>query len=166
MLIVPLCALALSAYCADDDEVKFKPQTYKPRKDAAPSRVFSEKPYTVSEKTASRTMGTPLSPSQTRQPEMKPLVTKEAANSKSLEAPAPMEGDPFKSGDKQAHASTISPNKLAVTPEKKLFVVNTNKLHAAKVPVKDFVPAEKPKEKNPMLQPRQGIKELPTDDAR
>ena len=161
MFIAPLCALAFSAHCADNDEVKFKPQVYKSRTDTAPARTFAEKPYTVSEKTAARSTGTvftpPAQPRQ-RQPEMKPLVTKEPLNSKSLEPPAPMEDNPYVRGDKQTYASTISPNKTA-TAERKPFAASTNKVNDA-----TFVPAEKPKEKNPMLQPRQGIKELPTDD--
>ena len=160
IFIAPLCALALSAHCADNDEVKFKPQNYKP-KEAAPSRAFSEKPYTISEKVASRSIGNPLAPAQIRQPEMKPLVTKDALNIKTFEPLAPMQADLYKQGDKQTYASTISPNKTAVNAERKPYVTSTNK-----IPDTAFVPAEKPTEKNPMLQPRQGIKELPVNDAR
>jgi len=160
IFIAPLCALALSAHCADNDEVKFKPQPYTSRKEPLNARAFSEKSYTVSEKTAARTTGKPMAPTQMRQPEMKPLVTKEPLNSKSLEPLAPMQVDPYKQGDKQTYASTISPNKLAAAnAERKPYVGSTNKINSAA-----FVPAEKPKERNPMLQPRQGIKELPTDD--
>jgi len=163
MFIAPLCALALPAQSADNDEAKFKPQAYKSRKDAPSTRTFAEKPYTVSEKAASRSTGTPfVPPAQPRQrlPEMKPLVTKEAMNTKSLEPPAPMEDNPYTRSDKQTYASTISPNKTA-TAQRKPFVGTTNK-----APDTAFVPAERSKEKNPMLQPRQGIKELPVDDAR
>jgi len=61
-------------------------------------------------------------------------------------------------------STPISPNKIAATAVRKPFVASTNKLNIAEVPTKEFIPAEKPKEKNPMLQPRQGIKELPVDD--
>jgi len=166
IFIAPLCALALSAHCANDDEAKFKPQGYTPRKDSLNARTFSEKPYTVSEKAGSRPTGNPISPAQARQVEMKPLVTKEPLNSKSLEPPPSMQVDPYVRGDKQTYASTISPDKLATATERKPFVVTTNKLNTAKAPTKDFIPTEKSKEKNPMLQPRQGIKELPTDDNR
>ena len=154
---VSLCLWAAGVCCADDDEVRFKPQTYKPRKELS-MRTYSEKPYTVSEKAAARPTGKALPASQARQPEMKPLVAKEPLNGKSLEAPPSMQTEPFVKGDKQTYASTISPNKVA-TAERKTFKASTNKVGNIA-----FVPAEKPKEKNPLLQPRQGIKELQTDD--
>ncbi|MCL1919656.1 MAG: hypothetical protein FWG50_01035 [Kiritimatiellaeota bacterium] len=158
LLIAPLCLWAASARCADTDEARFKAQAYKPRQELS-ARTYSEKPYSVSEKAASRTMGNPLSPSQVRQPDMKPLVTKEPLNGKSLEAPPPMQAEPFTKSDKQVYASTASPDKRAANAERKPFVASTNKVANAA-----FVPAEKPKERNPLLQPRQGIKELQTDD--
>ena len=151
---LPLCLWAVGAHCADD-EVTFKPQTYKPRKELS-TRTYSEKSYTVSDKAAARPTGKQLPQSQSRQPDMKPLVTKDPLNGKSLEPPPPMQPNPFAQSDKQTYASTISPAKTAPT-ERKHFV--TNKVSAA-----TFVPAEKPKEKNPLLQPRQGIKELPIND--
>ena len=153
---VSLCLWAVGAHCADDDEVRFKAQKYKPRKELS-MRAYSEKPYAVSDKAAARSTGTPLPTSQVRQPDMKPLVSKDPLNGKSLEAPPPMQTEPFVQGDKR-YPSTISPNKTA-TVEKKSFVASTNKVNASA-----FVPAEKPKEKNLLLQPRQGIKELQTDD--
>ena len=45
--------------------------------------------------------------------------------------------------------------------ERKPYAAGTNNLSNTA-----FVPVEKPKEKNPMLEPRQGIKILPTDDAK
>ena len=156
-----LCVLifSLSAHGADSDEVKFKSQTYKTGKEFN-AKPYAEKSYTTSEKAASRSIGTPLASDQIRQPDVKPVVAKEPLNSKSLEAPPPMQLNPYVQGDKQ-YPSTISPNRVLENMERKPFVVTTNKVKNA-----TFIPAEKPKEKNPLLEPRQGIKILPTEDEK
>ena len=156
LLIVFSCMLALSAHCADTDEARFKPQPYKPGKELN-AKTYSEKTYSASDKAAAHTIGTPMTPAQMKQPEMKPLVTKEQINSKSLETPAPMKADPFKQGDKETYVPTISPPSNT-DMARKPFVASTNKVGNTA-----FVPAEKPKGKDPMLEPRQGIKVLPTD---
>jgi len=166
LFIAPLCACAIAARCADNDETKFKPQFYKPGKETR-AKAYVEKPYTVPEKAPAKMAGgAPLAPAPVRQPEVKPLVSKEASGGKPLEAAPPLQGDPFSQwdpftpGDKLSYPSTIRPSKTAVA-ERRPFVVTTNRVKNAV-----FVPAEKPKEKNPILEPRQGIKILPTDDNR
>ena len=166
MFIVPLCLFADVAHCADDDEVRFKPQHYKSRnKESAPTRKYAEKPFAVSEKAAARSTGTTFTPAKDKKLpemkplEMKPLVSKEAEDTKLLDPPPPMKDNPYKPGDDLIHPSTISSNQTLLA-EQKRFVVGTNKTAATK----EFIPAEKPKEKNPLLKPRQGIKEIPVDD--
>jgi len=70
-----------------------------------------------------------------------------------------MQLNPYVQGDK-VYPSTITPIKTTVL-ERKPYTADTNKLSNTA-----FIPAEKPKEKNPLLEPRQGIKILPTDDEK
>ena len=158
-----LALLPLAARCADNDEVKFKPQTYTPRKESS-TKAYSAKPYASSEKAAARPMGEAFAPAQARQPDTKPLAVKEPANSKSLEAPPPMLADPYVHGDTQTYVPTISPNKTMLSIEKKPYA-STNTFKVGDAPyAPPEKPQEKPREKNPLLTPRQGIKELPVND--
>ena len=159
MLITALC-LSVSAASGADDEVRFKPQAYKPGKELS-AKPYAEKPYTASEKAAARPVGEAMPAAQVKRAEVKPLAVKELSqDAKPFGAPTPAQADPFKPDEKQTYVPTISPPNMAAM-KKKPYMASTNKLgHTV------FTLKEEPKEKNPMLQPRQGIKELPPDDGK
>jgi|GEM_PF-1256146 len=172
--VLPLCLLAVSAFCADD-KVSFKPQPYKPGKELN-AKTYAEKPYTSSDKAAARPIGgawttdqmKPFTPATAQPFTAQPFSAKTPPDAKPFAAPQLAPAEPYTHNEKQTYVPSITPPPMMDEKQKKPFVVKTpygawtNKALSAEM----FVPSEKPKDKNPMLQPRQGIKELPTDDAR
>jgi hypothetical protein len=70
--------------------------------------------------------------------EGKPMEKQAAADEKAYTSIAPL------------HASTITADKTQVSQEKKKFLISTNN--------SPFIVTERPKGRNPLLEPRQGIK--------
>lgn len=172
-MIIALCSLTCYTVAKDSDSVKFKPRDYTPSKtlhsNTYEPKIYAPKPHT------------PTAQFEGKSAENKTLTnTKSLSNNtltptKSLSDNTLPPQTPFtgKSADKQAIAeakkytqgeadfpSTISIDKTLGSQEKKPFLVSTNN--------SPFIVTERPKEKNPLLEPRQGIKApeetIPTKD--
>lgn len=144
-----LLLTAFAARAADDDEARFKPRAYAPGK-TLQDRAYRASAYAPSDKP--RPTDTPLTTSrsgfwnlfkQKRYDEGKPLEAKPLDESLSYKQ------------DRQITVPTMSANPAAAT-DKKPFVDAGEKLADA-----DYQAPEKSLDKNPLLKPRQGIKETP-----
>ena len=148
--IVPIflafCAGGLLA--ADDDETKFKAKTYAPGKPLSDT-AYRAAPYTPSP--ATKSVGAPAAPENPSGSRWSFFTRKPAEASK----PAP--------GEQSAHATPYVQQKHTAVPtikadaravQEKNPYVSTDT-----APDYPFKPAEKSEWKNPLLKPRQGIKE-------
>lgn len=146
-------ALVLLASCADlfardDDEVRFKSKSYTPR-NTAESKAYTPNAYTP---TASRSTGKPIEPPRTQSRWNIFGGGKASSNDKTLDDAKTAESKPY---TVQQHISvpTIKPDPSSVA-EKKPYQDPTDKLADG-----TYKPSDKPRDKNPLLKPRQGIKE-------
>ena len=147
LTLLLLCS-CLNVARAGDDEVNFKPKSYVPR------NTLQDRSYvgsTYSPACASKPTGTSLEPSKSGSWSLfsskSPGLTE-----KNLTDTQEMKGEAYKQ-QKQISASTLKADPSAV-PENKPFNANGKKLTDA-----NYKAPEGPREKNPLLKPRQGIKE-------
>ena len=147
-LFIALFAIAALGLRADDDETKFKAKTYTPGKSAS-GTAYRPATYTPSSRArpvsdaqlqptpASRSRWSFFKRSKTAD-EAKPVAAEKLADASTYQ--------------QQKHISvpTVKPNPLAIQ-EKKPYIKSDKDT--------PFTPAEKSGWKNPLLKPRQGIKE-------
>ena len=151
-LMITLCFLTCCTVVIGDDSVQFKPKSYKPAK-ALRSNTYEPKTYAPKNQSTSKpTDGTSAdfktvsaSKSSVNTPmesgklfTATPMEKQKDANEKAYTSIAP----PF--------PSTITTDKTQVSQEKKKFLISTND--------SPFIVTERPKGKNPLLTPKQGIK--------
>lgn len=151
-LMITLCLLTCCTVVTGDDSVQFKPKSYKPAKELR-SNTYEPKTYAPKKQTSVKTLdGTstdfksfsssksladkPMEPGKLF--EGKPLEKQAASDDKTYTSVAPLS------------PSTITADKTMVSQEKKQFLISTNN--------SPFIVTERPKGKNPLLEPRQGIK--------
>ena len=151
--LVTFLLLLTCAAGAEDDEARLKPKAYVPGK-AAQSRTYQASAYAPAGKVAPATAaagGKRAEPS--RGGFWSFFTAKPFENAKLAGAPA-AEAKPYVQGP-QITAPTMSPDRKAINmDEHKPYVEGEAKLTAT-----GYKPPEKPREKNPLLAPRQGIKE-------
>ncbi len=145
--IIGFCVIALTFAGSADDEVQLKSKSYDSRKNVSTttlrSRTYESSPlrthdYKQAEQTSSRWWKI-FTPGKS-EPVSAPLSGTAAAQSTPLRQ------------DKQISAATIKAVPQSVT-EKKPYETGANKS------VKPYTPDNRPKAKNPLLRPRQNIKE-------
>ncbi len=150
-LMITLCLLTCCTVATGDDSVQFKPKSYKPAKELR-SNTYEPKAYAPRKQTSSKTLDStstdfksvsasksfdkPMEPGKLF--EAKPLEKQAASDDKIYTSIAPLS------------PSTITADKTMVSQEKKKFLISTNN--------SPFIVTERPKGKNPLLTPRQGIK--------
>lgn len=150
---VALCLLLYVGRASGKDDTTFKPREYVPAKSLKTNtyqpKTYAPKPQTSTLKTAEakptefKTLsGAHPLPASPMEP-VTPFQGKAPEDQKKLESKpyTPAEID---------HPSTITADKSFVEQEKKSFLVSSNN--------SPFVVTERPKERNPLLEPRQGIK--------
>jgi len=144
LLLVFSC---LNVARAGDDEVTFKPKSYVPR------NTLQDRSYvgsTYSPSSTPKPTGTSLEPSKSGRWSL--FSSKSSGlTDKSLTDIREKTGEAYKQ-EKQISASTIKADSSAV-PENKPFDANGKKLTDA-----SYKAPEGPREKDPILKPRQGIK--------
>lgn len=151
-MLVVLCGLTYYTVAKESDSVQFKPRDYTPSKplraNAYAPKAYAPKPHT------------PSTQFESKSAENKTLAPVKSLSDKSVEPNTPFTG---KSADKQSMTevktytqgdadfpSTISIDQTFSSQEKKSFLISSND--------SPFIITERPKEKNPLLEPRQGIK--------
>lgn len=148
--------VALYAFCAgfviatDSDDTTYSSRTYAPRKSAGSAKTYQAPAYVPSR--APRTLGKPITTSSSSR-WTNPFRRAKALESAPLaEAPLRVEATPYR---QQKHISvpTIKADPRAIQ-ERKPFISSEKN-----VPNAGFTPAEKSEWKNPLLKPRQGIKD-------
>jgi hypothetical protein len=144
-----LLLAAFAARAADDDETRFKPRAYAPGK-TLQDRTYRAPAYVPSDNP--RPTGTPLKTSRSGFWGL--FKQKSYDEGKRLEAKPLEEGLSYKQ-ERQIAVPTMSANAAAAT-ENKPFVDSGEKLADA-----GYQAPEKSHDKNPLLKPRQGIKETP-----
>lgn len=152
MSLLTVCSLTCCTVANGGDSVPFKPKDYTPSKTLR-STTYEPKAYAPKPRTPSKQL------------DDKPAEYKKITDTKSLADKALEPGKPFqgKAADKQtgvdgtaytqgqsAFPSTISNDKSFSSQEKKMFLASTND--------SPFIVTERPKARNPLLEPRQGIK--------
>ena len=147
-LILLLLLSCFSAARAEDDEVRFKPKAYTPSKPLQ-DRSYQAPVYTPT--IASPSVGSKIAPKENGHWSIFSSKVPALADKKVPDAPE-AKGEAYKQ-EKQISVSTIKADPRDV-PERKPFDQNGKKLTDA-----DYKAPAKPTEKNPMLKPRQGIKE-------
>ncbi len=151
-LMITLSLLTCCTVATGDDSVQFKPKSYKSakvlRSNSYEPKAYAPKPQTPS-KSADGTSADFKTISASKSSVNTPM---EAAK---LFAATPMEKQ--KDADEKAYTSiaplypsTITTDKTQVSQEKKKFLISTND--------SPFIVTERPKGRNPLLEPRQGIK--------
>lgn len=138
---------------ADDDAVPFKPRDYKPSKtlrtNAYKPKTYAPKPHTPAKQ---QTHADPA--------DFKAFNDKKALSDKAMDPGTAFKGkvmDKPSAANEKAYQpndplfpSTITADKAGATYDKKPFLLHTND--------SPFIATERPKERNPLLEPRQGIK--------
>lgn len=150
--IFMICTLTCYSLAKESDSVQFKPKDYTPSK---PMRSNTYAPKTYAPKPH-----TPSAQLNSKPEEHKIFTDRKSLADKTVEPSTSFAG---KSADKQTGVdgktyapgesdfpSTISNDKSFASQEKKMFLVTTNN--------SPFMITERPKERNPLLEPRQGIK--------
>jgi hypothetical protein len=140
--------LCLDTVLAGDDEVHLKPKNYAPSKSLG-DQSYSAHAYVPA--TASQPLGTTLKPTEKSRwsfftSKTQPLADKKISN-------APEEKGVAYKQQHQISVPTLPPDPSSV-PEKKPFDANGKKVTDA-----NYQAPKPSNEKDPMLKPRQGIKE-------
>ena len=173
LLIILLCSQTCYTVAKESDSVQFKPRDYTPsktlRSNTYEAKAYAPKPHTPTTQFEGKSAeNKSLTPAKSLSD--KTLTPTKSLSDKTLPPQTPFTG---KSADKQAIAevkkytqgeadfpSTISIDRTLGSHEKKPFLVSTNN--------SPFIVTDRPKEKNPLLEPRQGIKApeetIPTKD--
>lgn len=150
--MITLYLLTCCTVVTGDDSVQFKPKSYKPAK-ALRSNTYEPKAYAPKPQTPSK-------PADGTSAEFKTISATKSSVNTPMEAgklftATPMEKQ--KDAEEKAYTSiaplspsTITADKTMVSQEKKQFLISTND--------SPFIVTERPKGRNPLLEPRQGIK--------
>jgi len=148
-------ALYILTWCAaatGKDDVKYKPRDYTPSKTLR-SNTYEPKAYAPKPQTPSKQFeGLPA--------KSKTLTDTKSLSDKTMDAPTPftgktvdkpsaVDGKAYIPGE-SAFPSTISVDKSLASQEKRSFLVSSNS--------SPFIVTERPEERNPLLEPKQGIK--------
>ncbi len=151
-LIITLCLLTCCTVATGDDSVQFKPKSYKPAK-ALRSNSYEPKAYAPKPQTPSKSADGTSADFKTLNASKSPVNAPMEAGK--LFTATPMEKQ--KDANEKAYTSiaplfpsTITTDKTQVSQEKKQFLISTNN--------SPFIVTERPKGRNPLLEPRQGIK--------
>ncbi|MEI7945196.1 MAG: hypothetical protein WCJ02_00800 [bacterium] len=149
---IALSVLTCCTVATGKDDVQYKPRDYTPsktlRSNTYEPKTYAPKPQTSSKqfegKSAdSKTFADPKSLSEKTMDATTPFT------GKTVDKPSAVEGKIYKQGE-SAFPSTISVDKSLASQEKKPFLVSSNS--------SPFIVTERPEEKNPLLEPKQGIK--------
>ena len=147
-LIATLLVCSCGLYAADDDETRFKAKPYTSRNSQSDSKAYRASAYTPSR--SSNVSATAFQPAPT-QSRWSLFKRKPAGEAKQASAEKLPEAIAYR---QQKHTSvpTIKADPGAIQ-EKKPYIKRDSD------PFEAFTPAEKSGWKNPLLKPRQGIKE-------
>jgi len=155
-----LCSFFFCIVAQGGDEVQYKPKSYKA------SKTLKTNTYQPKTQPQTKTFESKSQPAPARQltekqaPEAKKMTSAPTVSTPPLEAVTPFEGKvpsaeklsdskPYVPGETD-NPSTITANPGGFGQEKKLFLVATNQ--------SPYIVTERPKDRNPLLEPRQGIK--------
>jgi len=148
-LFVAMTAFVLHA----DNTVQYKTRTYTPGKTAS-QKTFQEKPYSSSKAQTQRSYETEKSyTSDDHLLRQKSATDTPFESQKKAVESAPAEHTLYTPSEQKTTVSTMSANPAVVTDEKP-FESQTGTLES-----KVYKPREKKPETNPLLRPKQGIKE-------
>ncbi|HRU71456.1 MAG TPA: hypothetical protein P5111_10290 [Kiritimatiellia bacterium] len=150
-VIVMFCSGCICGVLAlDSDETPYSSRTYVPRKPTAGAKMYQAPSYTPSR--ARRTLGKPLETSSSRRWWNPFSRANRLEDAPRAEAPLLADATPYQ---QQKHISvpTIKADPRAIQERKPFISSNKDTPNAA------FTPAEKSEWKNPLLKPRQGIKD-------
>lgn len=145
-----IAALALSALClrADDDEVRFKSRTY------TPGKKVNGSTYRPSSYTPSRSLEPAAAPVKKTSSSGWKFFSRKKDNAPATPAHNERLADSTAyTQQKNISVPTIKADPRAIQEKKPLITSNKD------TPNSPFTPAEKSEWKNPLLKPRQGIKE-------
>jgi len=150
-----LCSIFFCVIVQGGDEVQYKPKNYQS------SKTLKTNTYQPKTKTFETKSQPPSRQhSESKAPEAKRLTSAPTVSSTTFEAVTPFEGNapseeklvdnkPYVPGETD-HPSTMTANPGGFGQEKKIFLVATNQ--------SSYIATERPKARDPMLEPRQGIK--------
>lgn len=148
---VALCAVCAGCvFAADSDETTYSSRAYAPRKSAGNAKTYQAPAYTPAR--APRTTGKPITTSASRSWWNPFRRTKTFAETPRAEAPLRVEATPYQQ-QKHISVSTLKADPRAIQERKPFISSEKNAPNAG------FTPAEKSEWKNPLLKPRQGIKD-------
>jgi hypothetical protein len=165
--ILLLCSIFICVVAQGGDEVQYKPKSYQASK-TLKTNVYQPKTEPKTKNFESKVLPAPARQfTDKKAPEGKKLTARQADSSASFESVTPFEGNapseekfvdhkPYVPGETD-HPSTISANPAGLDQEKKSFIVATN--------ASPYIATERPKTRDPMLEPRQGIKAPEADPA-
>lgn len=149
LILAAVCACSLVAW-GGDDEVSFKPKTYTPRK-TLHDRSYRESAYTPSGKSrpvADKRVETARTPPPSR---WRLFGRDKTLDAKKLED-VPVDQETAYKQEKQISVSTIKADPRDI-PDRKPFEDSGKKLADA-----EYQKKESARAKNPLLEPRQGVK--------
>ena len=150
---VALCAVCAGCvFAADSDETTYSSRAYAPRKSAGNAKTYQAPAYTPAR--ATRTIGKPITTSSPRSWWNPFRRAKTFAEAPRAEAPLRVEATPYQQ-QKHISVSTLKADPRAIQERKPFISSEKNAPNAG------FTPAEKSEWKNPLLKPRQGIKDNP-----
>lgn len=150
-LSIALCAVCAGCLiAADSDETTYSSRAYAPRKSACNAKTYQAPAYTPAR--APRTTGKPITTSASRSWWNPFRRTKTFAETPRAEAPLRVEATPYQQ-QKHISVSTLKADPRAIQERKPFISSEKNAPNAG------FTPAEKSEWKNPLLKPRQGIKD-------
>ena len=145
VLLLSACACSLHAA---DEETRFKPKSYTPRKELT-TQTYRAPVYTPSE--ASRSTGSGMEPP--REPSRWNVFKRpKPLDEKHLPETPPAVAEAYKQRQ-QISVPTITADP-AIAADNKPFETTDKKLSDL-----SYKPSDRPRDKNPLLAPRQGIKE-------
>jgi hypothetical protein len=144
-----LCATLLGA----QDDTTFKPKDYVPAKTLRTNtyqpKTYTPKPQTPAVKTAEAKPGEFKPLSSTHPLSASPMAPVTPFQGKAPQDQKKVDPKPYTPSGTD-HLITITTDKSAAEKEKRTFLVSSNN--------SPFLVTERPKRKNPLLEPRQGIK--------
>lgn len=150
-IIVMLCAGCASwVFAADSDETAYSSRAYAPRRSAATAKPYQAPAYAPSR--APHTTGKPIttpSPRRWWNPFRRAETLVDAPRAAT---PLLVEATPYRQ-QKHISVSTLKADPSAIQERKPFISSEKNASNAG------FTPAEKSEWKNPLLKPRQGIKD-------
>ena len=150
---VALCAVCAGCvFAADSDETTYSSRAYAPRKSAGNAKTYQAPVYTPAR--ATRTIGKPITASASRSWWNPFRRAKTFAEAPRAAAPQRVEATPYQQ-HKHIAVSTLKADPRAIQERKPFISSEKNAPNAG------FTPAEKSEWKNPLLKPRQGIKDNP-----